>query len=198
MCDATRSFASTTYSEGPVQIALNSGGSIRAGFPRGLITLGQEQQAFPFGTDNLLYTYKLQGRYLYEVLENGVSLATATELDVNNGAGKFLHVAGLRFSYNPAGEVGMRVVDAWVEEKPGEWFILDPATLYTVTSFDWFVIYGGDDYTMIQQNAVRPFNNGNNMNAVLLAALAKNVSAVESGQITTTTATRRACIADDG
>ncbi len=67
-----------------------------------------------------------------------------------------------------------------------------------MTSFDWFVIYGGDDYTIIQQNAVRPFNNGNNMNAVLLAALAKNVSAVESGRITTTTATRRACIADDG
>lgn len=197
MGDAVRDFAVRAWG-GDVQIAFNNGGSIRGTFARGAVTLGQQQTAFPFGSNSDLYTYQLAGRYVWAALENGLSLATDPSADVNNGAGRFMQVSGLRYSWNPSEEVGFRVVDVEVEAAPGVWARLDMDAVYNVSSFDWLVIYGGDDYTMIRDNSTRLFKNGANMNAVLLDALARNITSVETGRITATSATRRACLAPDG
>jgi 2',3'-cyclic-nucleotide 2'-phosphodiesterase (5'-nucleotidase family) len=194
--DSLRSFAMPTWG-GNVQVGLINGGSINSALPQGPVTLGMQQSAFPFGT-NALYTYLLKGRVLVAALENGLSLADDPTLELSAGAGRFLQVSGLRFSWNPKEAVGYRVIDAYVEVRPGSWALLDPGATYNVSSIDWLVVYGGDGFTMIADNATHVFKNGDNMNAVLLDALAKNVTDVPTGRITTTAATRRACIADDG
>lgn len=80
-----------------------------------------QQTAFPFGT-NELYTYQLKGSAVLSTLDNGLSLATDTNGDLSTGAGKFLQVSGLRYSWNPNETVGYRVVDVRVEVTPGQWF----------------------------------------------------------------------------
>jgi 5'-nucleotidase len=195
--DAVRSFAARTWG-GNVQVALNNGGSMRGTFARGPITLGQEQTAFPFATNSDLYTFQLEGRYLLAALENGLSLATDPSSDINNGAGRFLQVSGVRYSWNPSEEVGYRVVDVKVEVTPGVWDVLDVSAVYNVSTFDWMVIYGGDDYTMLRDNSTRLLKNGDNMMAVLLDALAKNITSVDVNRITVVSVSRRACLAPDG
>lgn len=182
---------------GNTQIAFNNGGSVRAGISKGAVTLGQEQTAFPFGT-SMHYTYKLKGEYVWQALENGVSLATATNLDVNSGAGKFLQVGGLRFTFNPNMTVGSRVVDAWVEVSAGVWQLLDTESLYAVSSFEWFVIIGGDDYGMVRDNAIDIVQTGYSFNSMLFAGFAENITSVEGGRIATTSASRLTCTASDG
>ncbi len=75
-----------------VTIALQNGGGLRASIGGGTVTMGDVLSVLPF--QNTLSTFNLTGAGVVAALENGVS-------QVEDGAGRFPQVAGLRFSWDP-------------------------------------------------------------------------------------------------
>jgi 2',3'-cyclic-nucleotide 2'-phosphodiesterase (5'-nucleotidase family) len=68
--------------------------------------MGEVFTVLPF--QNTLATFQLTGAGVMAALENGVS-------QVEEGAGRFPQVAGLRFTWNPAAEPGSRIVSVEVD-----------------------------------------------------------------------------------
>ncbi|GAB4310689.1 MAG: hypothetical protein Kow0097_12270 [Candidatus Bipolaricaulota bacterium] len=121
------------------QIAIQNGGGIRASIPAGPITLGQAMEVLPFG--NYLVVLSLTGEQILAALENGVS-------QVENVAGRFPHVAGLRFTWNPSKPAGQRIVTAEIWTEIG-FQPLQARERYTVVTND-FLARGGDGYEVFR------------------------------------------------
>jgi len=124
------------------QIAIQNGGGIRASIPAGSITLGQAMEVLPFG--NYLVVLSLTGEQILAALENGVS-------QVEQVVGRFPHVAGLRFTWDPAKPVGERIVSAEVLTG-GEFRRIGARTRYTVVT-NSFLASGRDGYDVFLQAA---------------------------------------------
>jgi len=129
-----------TAALGPT-IALANGGGLRASLERGTITLGDVLTVLPF--QNKLYTMDLLGSDIVAALEHGVNA-------VEEGAGRFPQVAGLRFRLDltVAPNAG-RVSAVEVRGADGAWVPIDAAAVYTLVTND-FLARGGDGYTMLQ------------------------------------------------
>ncbi|MBF9031057.1 multifunctional 2',3'-cyclic-nucleotide 2'-phosphodiesterase/5'-nucleotidase/3'-nucleotidase [Rhodobacterales bacterium HKCCE3408] len=125
-----------------IQIAIQNGGGLRASIDEGEVTMGEVLTVLPF--QNTLATFQLTGEGVIEALENGVS-------QVEEGAGRFPQVAGLRFTWDPAAEPGSRIVSAEVD-MDGEWTAIDPAATYGVVSNN-YMRGGGDGYATFTQAA---------------------------------------------
>ncbi|MBN2907108.1 MAG: 5'-nucleotidase C-terminal domain-containing protein [Rhodobacteraceae bacterium] len=120
-----------------IQIAIQNGGGVRASIDAGPVTMGEVLTVLPF--QNTLSTFHVTGQTIIDALENGLS-------QVEEGAGRFPQVAGIKFTWNPAAEPGARVVDVMVAE--GDSFVpIDPAASYGVVSNN-YVRGGGDGYKM--------------------------------------------------
>jgi 5'-nucleotidase / UDP-sugar diphosphatase len=117
------------------QVAIMNGGGIRTSIDAGPITLGEVLEVQPFG--NILSLVTLTGAQLKEALENGVS-------QVEQVAGRFPQVAGMRYTWNPAAPVGSRIVSVEVAGAA-----LDPAGSYRVATLN-FLLTGGDGYAVFQ------------------------------------------------
>ncbi|MCA1061409.1 cell wall-binding repeat-containing protein [Rossellomorea aquimaris] len=120
---------------GKATIAIQNGGGIRASINQGPITLGEVLTTMPFG--NTLVTLDLSGREIISSLEHGVS-------DVENGAGRFPHVAGMKFSYDASLEAGKRVLNVQVKTENG-YENIDEDAMYTVATNN-YVAGGGDGF----------------------------------------------------
>ncbi len=119
------------------QIALWNGGGIRASLPAGPVTFGDCMQILPFG--NYLVVLELTGEQIWQALENGVS-------QVEKTAGRFPHVAGLRFTWDLAQPAGARIVSVEVF-LDGTWQPLDRGATYRLATSN-FLAAGGDGYAM--------------------------------------------------
>ena len=75
-----------------VTIGLTNGGGLRASIGAGTVTMGDVLAVLPF--QNTLSTFNIPGSGIVAALENGVS-------QVEEGAGRFPQVSGLRFSWDP-------------------------------------------------------------------------------------------------
>ena len=75
-----------------VTIALQNGGGLRASIAGGTVTKGDVLAVLPF--QNTLSTFNITGSGIVAALENGVS-------QVEEGAGRFPQVAGLKFTWDP-------------------------------------------------------------------------------------------------
>ncbi|WP_199617137.1 5'-nucleotidase C-terminal domain-containing protein [Paenibacillus alkalitolerans] len=117
-------------------IAIQNGGGIRASIDAGDISLGEVLTVLPFG--NTLVTLELTGEEIVAALENGVS-------KVEENAGRFPHVAGMKYTYSMAKPAGSRVMDAMVKEADGSYAPIDPKGTYIVAT-NAYVADGGDDY----------------------------------------------------
>ena len=117
-------------------IAFQNGGGIRASIDAGEITVGEVITVLPFS--NTLATVQISGADVIEALENGVS-------DVENGAGRFAQVAGLKYSYTLANPPGERVSDVLVKGEGDEWVPIDEEATYTIVTNN-YVRGGGDGY----------------------------------------------------
>lgn len=118
-------------------VAITNGGGIRGDtqIPAGVpITRKAVLAELPFG--NRTVTLELTGADLLAALENGVG-------KVEEGAGRFPQVSGLRFAYAAGKAPGARVGEVTVGGRP-----LDPAATYTVATND-FMARGGDGYGML-------------------------------------------------
>ncbi|HAF71425.1 MAG: Ser/Thr protein phosphatase/nucleotidase, putative [Acetothermia bacterium 64_32] len=130
------------------QVALWNGGGIRASVPAGPVTLGDCMNILPFG--NYLVVLEVKGEQVLAALENGVSM-------VEELKGRFPHVAGLRFVWDPARPAGFRIVSAEVLLE-GTWQPLDPAANYRLATSNYLAA-GGDGYEMFKE-ALNSWNLG--------------------------------------
>ena len=86
------------------------------------------------------YSTKEEKKAIVAALENGVS-------QVEEGAGRFPQVSGLRFSWDPKAPPMSRIVSVEVRDGDG-WAPLDPAGVYMVASNN-FMRGGGDGYVFL-------------------------------------------------
>jgi len=122
-----------------IEIAIQNGGGLRASIDEGPVTMGEVLTVLPF--QNTLSTFFVSGQTIVEALENGVS-------QVEEGAGRFPQVSGLRFTWDPAGEPGNRIRSVEVRDGDG-WTDIDRAKTYGVVSNN-FVRNGGDGYAVFE------------------------------------------------
>lgn len=152
------------------QIAITNGGGIRSNVPVGeptpadlalaapmIVTLGDVLTVFPFG--NLVSEFQLTGADVVAALENGVSL-------VEEGAGRFPQVSGIRYVWDGSKPAGSRIVSVEVVGDDGTATPIDPADTYSLVSND-FMRLGGDGYEVFATNAIDPYDFGKPLDQVL-------------------------------
>ena len=127
-------FADAVRAATGADVALANGGGIRANTvyaPGTTLTRRDILTELPFG--NKTVVLKMTGRDLVAALENGLS-------KIEEGAGRFLHVAGLSVRYDPRRPAGARVL-----EVTRDGAALDLEATFTVATND-YVAGGGDGY----------------------------------------------------
>ncbi|MEM7057492.1 MAG: bifunctional metallophosphatase/5'-nucleotidase [Pseudomonadota bacterium] len=133
-----------------VTMAIVNGGGLRASIDAGPITMGEVLTVLPF--QNVLSTFGLKGADIVAALEHGVS-------KVEDGAGQFPQVSGLRFALDLSVAPGEgRVSKVEVPEGDG-WGEIDPDKVYLVATSN-FLRTGGDGYDMFANKAVDAYDGG--------------------------------------
>jgi 5'-nucleotidase len=145
------------------RIAIQNGGGLRASIDAGPVTMGEVLTVLPFG--NTLATFTLTGADVIAALENGLS-------QVEEGAGRFPQVAGLRFTWDRAKPAGARVVSVEVKDGGG-WAPLDPAADYLAVTND-YMRRGGDGYQVFAEKGRDAYDFGPALDEVVAAYLAAN------------------------
>lgn len=158
-----------------VDIAVMNAGGIRADIDEGAVTLGEVLTVLPFG--NLISTFELTGTDVWAMLENSVS-------QVEDVAGRFLQVSGLRYSFDATQEAGSRIVSADVWQD-GEWVALDLEATYRLAAND-FIRNGGDGFAMFAENAINAYDQGSPLDTVVADYIVANspVAPEVEGRIT--------------
>ena len=144
-------------------IAIQNGGGLRASIDAGPVTMGEVLTVLPF--QNTLATFRLSGADVRAALENGVSA-------VEEGAGRFPQVAGLRYTWDPSAAPGSRIVSVEVE-MAGGWAELEDDVTYSVVSNN-FMRKGGDGYAMFATNAVDAYDFGPGLEEVVADHISAN------------------------
>lgn len=144
-------------------IAIINGGGLRASIDAGDVTMGEVLTVLPF--QNTLSTFQLKGADVVVALENGVS-------QIDQGAGRFAQVSGLKYAFDVSKPVGQRV--SAVEVRDGDnWKPIDATATYGVVSNN-YMRAGGDGYKIFATNAVNAYDFGPGLEAVVSDYLAKN------------------------
>ncbi len=147
-----------------VTIAIQNGGGLRASIDEGMATVGDVLSVLPF--QNTLATMKLKGADIVASLETAVN-------DIENGAGKFPQVGGLKYTLDMtvAPDQG-RIKD--VEVLDGDqWVAIEMEKVYGVGTND-FMRKGGDGYALFASNATDPYDYGPGMEEIVAEYLANN------------------------
>lgn len=121
-------------------VALTNGGGIRANklYPPGtMLTRRDILSELPFG--NKTVVLELTGQDVIEALENGLS-------KIEDGAGRFPHVAGLIVHYDAGRPAGERVLAV---TRDGDGAPLDLDATFTMATND-YMAGGGDDYHVLK------------------------------------------------
>ena len=132
-----------------VTIAIQNGGGLRSSIEAGDITMGEVLTVLPFS--NTMATMQLKGADVIAALENGLS-------QVEEGAGRFPQVAGLKYSWTKAKPAGERVIKAEVMVD-GAWAPIDPAATYGVVTNN-YMRQGGDGYGVFETNGMNAYDYG--------------------------------------
>jgi len=143
------------------QIAFINGGGVRASMAKGPATMGAILVVLPF--QNALATLKLKGRDIRAALEHGLSL-------VEEGAGRFPQISGMRFVWDPNRPRGGRVVSIEVRAGAG-WAPLKDEVVYKVATID-YLRGGGDGYKVFKEKAIAPYDGGVNLEDVVAEYIA--------------------------
>lgn len=160
-----------------ITIAIQNGGGLRASIDAGEITMGEVLTVLPFS--NTLATFQLKGADIIASLENGLS-------DIENGAGRFPQVAGLKYSFDKTKPAGSRLVGDVMTDENGVWVKLDPEKTYGIVTNN-FVRGGGDGYALFGSNALNAYDFGPPLENVLadyIAAKGGSYTPYTDGRIT--------------
>ena len=145
-----------------VQIAIANGGGLRASIDAGDVTMGEVLTVLPF--QNTLSTFETTGDVIIAALENGVS-------QIEDGAGRFPQVAGLKFTFDASAEPGSRISDVMVQEGD-EYSPIQSRLNYLVVTNN-YVRNGGDGYKMFRDGK-NAYDFGPDLADVTAEFLAKN------------------------
>ncbi|UHS62231.1 5'-nucleotidase C-terminal domain-containing protein [Agrobacterium vaccinii] len=130
-------------------IAIQNGGGLRASIDAGPVTMGEVLTVLPF--QNSIATFQIKGVDLVAALENGAS-------QIEEGAGRFVQTAGLKYSFDRSKPAGSRIVS--VEVKEGDNFVkLDPEKTYGVVTNN-YTRTGGDGFKTFATKAINPYDFG--------------------------------------
>jgi len=159
-----------------VRIVIQNGGGIRASIDAGEITMGEVLTVLPF--QNTLATFQIKGRDVVAALENGVS-------QVEEGAGRFPQVAGIRFSWTRARKPGEgRIIQVEVEGDAG-WEPLDMDATYLVATNN-YMRGGGDGYRIFSEAGTNAYDYGPGLEEVVadyIGALSGGYAPYTDGRI---------------
>jgi 5'-nucleotidase len=144
-----------------VEIVFTNGGGLRASIDQGVVTMGEVLTVLPF--QNTLATFQVTGKDVVAALENGAS-------QIEDGAGRFAQVAGLKYSFDKSQPAGSRIKDVQVMEK-GAWAPIDPAKTYLAATNN-YVRQGGDGYKVFASNAQNAYDYGPGLEQVVADYLA--------------------------
>jgi len=138
------------------EIAIANGGDMRADVPLGVVTKGDIISILPFG--NTLMVKNITPLILYELLENGVSgIVTDPDLNIDHEQstqGRFPQISGFRFVYDPAADIGMRIVSITLDD--GRELSPDDNTTQISLAGSNYIMTGGDEYyALIDLPAIR-------------------------------------------
>ncbi len=139
-----------------VQIVFTNGGGLRASIDKGTVTMGEVLTVLPF--QNTIATFQLSGKDIVAALENGVS-------QLDEGAGRFAQVAGLKYSFDKSAPVNSRVKSVEVMDG-GAWKPIDPGKEYLVATNN-YVRQGGDGYKIFADNAKNAYDYGPGLEQVV-------------------------------
>lgn len=119
-------------------IAFQNGGGIRTDMKAGPVTIGAIMEVLPFG--NTLSLVTLTGEEIKNTLEHSVRNAPSEE-------GGFLHVSGMKFTYDSSKPVGERVqsMEVLVDD---EYVKIQPDEKYRITT-NAFTARGGDGFEIL-------------------------------------------------
>ena len=159
-----------------ISIAIANGGGLRASIDAGPVTMGEVLTVLPF--QNTLSTFEARGATIVRALENGAS-------QMEEGAGRFAQVAGLKYTVDPAAEAGARISDVMVMDG-GQWAPIDPEKTYGVVTND-YVRKGGDGYKMFDAEGMNAYDYGPDLadvTAEYIAGLGGSYAPYLDGRIT--------------
>ncbi|MEO1704703.1 MAG: bifunctional metallophosphatase/5'-nucleotidase [Pseudomonadota bacterium] len=146
-----------------IQIVFQNGGGLRASLDAGDVTMGEVLTVLPF--QNTLATFQLTGAGVVEALENGVSR-------LEDGSGRFPQVAGLKYTFDGAAEVGSRISDVMVEID-GAFVAIEADTVYGIASNN-FMRGGGDGYSVFAEKGMNAYDFGPDLADVVAEFIAEN------------------------
>ncbi len=147
-----------------VTIAIQNGGGLRSSIGAGTITMGDVLSVLPF--QNTLATFQITGTDIVSALENGVS-------KIEEGAGRFPQVAGMRYVFDKTQPAGSRIVSVEVASADGGFAPIDPDALYTVATNN-YMRNGGDGYDIFETNGRNAYDFGPGLEDVVAAYLREN------------------------
>jgi 5'-nucleotidase len=145
-----------------VTISIANSGGLRATIDAGEITMGEVLTVLPFS--NTLATFELSGADLVASLENGVS-------QIEEVAGRFPQVAGLKYTFDKSKPAGERISDVMVKDGDN-WVPIDPAATYGIVTNN-YVRGGGDGYELFASNAMNVYDFGPPLEQVVADYIAK-------------------------
>jgi 5'-nucleotidase/UDP-sugar diphosphatase len=158
-----------------VTVAIQNGGGLRSSIDAGEITMGEVVTVLPFS--NTLATVDISGADIIDALENGVS-------DVENGAGRFPQVAGLKYTADLTKPAGERISEVMVGS--GDSFApIDEEATYTIVTNN-YMRGGGDGYGTFAEGD-NPYDFGPPLEQVLadyIAELGGEYTPYTDGRIT--------------
>ncbi|QKV20388.1 5'-nucleotidase C-terminal domain-containing protein [Oricola thermophila] len=147
-----------------VQIAIQNGGGLRSSIDAGEVTMGEVLAVLPF--QNTLATFQLKGADVIAALENGVS-------QIEEGAGRFPQVAGLKYTFDAKAEPGSRISNVMVADANGEFAPIDPEAVYGVVSNN-YMRGGGDGYAVFRDKGMNAYDYGPGLEEVVADYIAAN------------------------
>ncbi|MBO6726823.1 MAG: 5'-nucleotidase C-terminal domain-containing protein [Rhizobiaceae bacterium] len=147
-----------------VQFAITNGGGLRASIDSGEITMGEVLTVLPF--QNTLATFELKGADVVASIESGLS-------QIEDGAGRYPQVSGLRYTYDPSVAPGEGRVTSVEVDNNGTWAPIDPDATYLIATNN-FMRGGGDGYELFASNASNAYDYGPGLEQVVADYLAAN------------------------
>ena len=149
-------------------IAITNGGGIRAEkeYAAGSdITRRDVLTELPFG--NVTVLTEVSGQQIWDALENGFS-------KIEDGAGRFPHVAGMKVEADKSKPAGSRVISVTVGDKP-----LDLKATYKLATND-YMLDGGDGFTSLKGGKVIVDARGGKLIANDVMVLVKKLGEVDA------------------
>ncbi|RUT96683.1 bifunctional metallophosphatase/5'-nucleotidase, partial [Mesorhizobium sp. USDA-HM6] len=140
-----------------VEIVISNGGGLRASIDQGTVTMGEVLTVLPF--QNTLATFKISGKDLVAGLENGLS-------QIEDGAGRFPQVAGLKYSFDKSVAPNAGRVKSVEVMENGAWAPINPDKQYLVATNN-YVRQGGDGYKVFAEKATDAYDYGPGLEQVV-------------------------------